>query len=320
MPLIIESGYPTRFTVRGAVRGTSIAQMAEESAPLVNEAMTLARGEIIQRITEVGGVFWTACFGLGAKAGRAFPLIYRVHLYQYMRGATSFFDATNYGGLSTITFDLDLGNDRDYARGFHHRALLSEGMPTGAAAKKKKNFVLHPLQVPFPPGYSGEDLFSTQDKRQEFWQKYIQSNAGTATIRVRQGTSFRTISVPTYDQVAEERLYQAWMLTGKAPQWRILQYGTHEGSDPYAPPQHFLEYIETASICVAQHIFSAAAKAIQQVAERNQNAVSVERYTGTYGYQARTAVRGAGGRFVAFKDVFQQGVGNTEICLGGIYG
>lgn len=297
------------IVVKTILRDAAVQVMAETGASVASQAMEFAAQRIHRGLVAPNGVFWRACYGLGRKAGRAFPYIYRDHLYAYMASQPVNIAQVGLGAIS-IDFFLDLGSKEDYEKGFHHNALIDTGISKDLRSKSggflTKRSGLQ--QVRFPPGFSGEDLLNSKARRTEWWQQAIIGRNPITNVKAGP-IRYRVPDLPTYDEVAEARLYQAWMLTGKAPQWHILEYGAHQGTEPYTPPLHFTEYVRVASICYGQRVFNAAAETIVSISER-QGRVAIA--------NGGRSLRGGQGRFVGFLSELEGNIGNVEPCFGGI--
>jgi hypothetical protein len=286
---------------------SGVIAMAAGAESFFDEAMFFAS----QRISEgIRGAVWErVIYGLGGRAGRAFPGIYRDHLYAFMRTNVHVVAQTMGAGKILVEYDLSsLGGYKEFERGYHHHALIDTGVPM-ENRKKKSGFVIHPAQVPFPPGYSGEELLNTKEKRLEWWTKVIINREAPKSTGVTSLDNIRMNSNPTYMEVARDRLLNAWIPTGTAPEWLILENGTAE-APPYAKPQDFSFVLREASLCYASSVMEAAIITLHEIAMEAGQAGQVVA-VGSRGapYQKST------GQFVSYKQRLDSAVGSVEPCF-----
>jgi hypothetical protein len=301
-----------RLRIRTQV-GSEVLAMATAGSELAAQAPEFASARILQGLTGINGVFHRVVYGLGRRAGRAFPMIYRDHLYLYMRSQPIAIQLLG-PGRASVALELSLGSWDDYERGFHHNALIETDYASigiKGSPKKKEFFERHPPKVGFPPGFEGQSLMNTPARRAEWWESAIIGR--NPETKVKQGTGQFLADIPTYEEVAEARLHNAWMLTGKAPQWLILEYGTHAGTEPYCPPLHFSDAISVASTCLANRVYDAAIRTVDEMA------IAKGRVRTGVNVRGKAFVKeGSTGRFTGFLDRLESNIGDTDICFGGL--
>jgi len=260
-------------------------------------------------------IFYDLVHKLGARAGEGFPYVYRDHLANFMvRNVPINIDFAG-EGILTLEFDLDnLGDYGDLEAGAHHQALLAidrDSLPTTRKGGLKYN--IHPPRVQLP--YSGEELENDSDKRQDFWEKVIVNRDLDYTMGLMKGKAEWTIGellggdIPTFEEVAAARVFEAWVPMGVAPEWLWLENGFTE-SEPRIYPVDFIYTLESAAMCVAESIYEGVLLGLVEVAEAAGGAIGV-------GSTFRPFQRSSG-QFVSYRQAIDFSTPDISHCLGAL--
>jgi len=258
-------------------------------------------------------VFGTVVYALGARAGEGFPRVYREHLSNFMRLNVPINAYASGDGIISINYDFNsLGDYTDLELGAHHQALIA--IDKGSLATTSKGglkYIIHPPVVNLP--YQGEPLENDSDKRQDFWERVIVDRELDYAPGLRRGASEWTIeellggNVPTFEDVAAARVFEAWIPAGVAPEWLWLENGFTE-SEPRIYPVDFTQTLENITYCVADKIYEEAIIGLVRLAEAAGGAIGV-------GSKGRPYER-ASGQFAPYR----QEINTADIseCLGSI--
>jgi len=260
-------------------------------------------------------IFRGLVYKLGARAGEGFPHVYRDHLANFMvRNVPINIDFEGEGVL-IVEFDLDnLGDYAELEAGAHHQALLAidrDALPTTSKGGLKYN--IHPPRVTLP--YSGEELENGPEKRQDFWEQVIVNRDLDYTMGLMKGRSEWTIGellngdIPTFEEVAAARVFEAWVPMGVAPEWLWLENGFTE-SEPRIYPVDFVYTLENAALCVASAIYEGVLLGLVEVAEAAGGAIGV-------GSRGRPFQR-ASGQFVPYRQAIDFAIPDISHCLGAL--
>lgn len=293
---------------------SGVYAMVETFEQGLDDAERFAGKQIENRIRNQ--VFYQVVHRLGAAAGEGFPYVYRDHLANFMRVNTDIRVQATGEGYLTVSYDLDgLGNYSDLEAGAHHQALLAINRNSlGTTRTGGLKYILHPPRVQLP--YAGQELENEDSfKRQEFWEEVIIGRDFSYEVALRRGKHNWTIGdlldgdIPTFEEVAAARVFEAWIPLGVAPEWLWLENGFTD-SEPIIPPMDFSAVLANVTQCVAETIYEDALLGLVRLAEAAGGAVGV----------GRTGIpfQRSSGRFTPYKE--EVGLADVDIsdCLGAL--
>ncbi len=252
---------------------------------------------------------------MASRAGEGFPRSYRNHLMVEME--TLPLNIINLGdGIIEVNLDLGpLGDYDDLLRGVHQNAMLAEN-----ADDEFRSFRITTKgqlqRAKLGELYAEEDLLNPRERRIEWWNDAIigrdfHTNVGANWNWAK--PAIRTIddawnaeNVPTFEQIASDRVNEAWAPKGVAPEWLLLEYGTPAGTLPVVFPQNFQENIRQLINC-------ACSQAVQDSVIAFERLLSERQVIGVKGPQA--SPYNTLGQFVQYKDLTAVSVPNLSNCL-----
>lgn len=251
---------------------------------------------------------------IAADAGEGFPRAYRNHLIVAMHRVPILVEHLG-EGVFEIALDLSvLGDHEGLMLGAHHNAMLAEN-DDGDFKSFRITTKSQIKKVSLP--YNGDELLNDEERRLEWWNDAIVGRRTPYTMvganwnwtkpAIRtQDDAWIAENVPTFEQVASDRVNEAWEPLGMAPEWTILEWGTPAGSEPSVSPQNFRFRLQELMSCVCNEAIQSAIVAFERLLSERQ-------VVGVKGPQA--APYNTLGQFVNYKDLLATSVPNLSKCL-----
>jgi len=265
--------------------GKELAQAVSEAGPIITSVLRYNVPLIVKMVLE------EAC--LAAEPN--FPRIYTEHVLSLAGTVPATVEFM--GSDVVVNVDLDyLGTSTDLERAYHRHALLASLRElNGKGSHHSSSMSQYRLEDP----YTGQELYNEEvEKRQEFWETLVEG--GTYVSRGPKGRGVEINTAGMYDQTLIDRVV-IW--GNKAPEWLILEYGSHESS-PYVAPQDVTGMMEEAIIAYGNDVYTEYTNsALQNIRSYTPRATSESTYYGGWGEQpmysdlGKYQVRGGGGRF-----------------------
>lgn len=176
-----------------------------------------------------------------------FPDVYRGHLLACSRNIpVTFTNASNYiGAIVDIGY---LGDSNDLSKGYHREA-LADDLGTSHSGRKPR------IHLP----YAGQGLYNADtDKRAEFWEaieKGIPYDVG------KNSTKSSQVTIDTSGMFDATLLDRVSHWGEKAPEWLIIQWGSHRdgtGEKPQTKPQPLIEDLQELIGLTCSNIYAEA--------------------------------------------------------------